>query len=144
MQRHFFSQAVLVVGILILGSVSCADATGPTRESVAGTYALESSVGDLAPVTGTFILTADARAERRVSYANDSAERVASGTFDVSRNGNITFALDLPCPPAAVCLGGEWTMTARRAGDGFIIEYPGAADAPNRETYVRLGHGVLR
>ena len=89
------------------------------------------------PIAGTFVLTADAAAERRVRYPASVAvdsEYVTTGTFDLDGDGNIVFALNERCG-TATCV---WTVHASRTAGHFTLQYPDPADGPlMSETYAR-------
>src|SRR5947207_258778 len=64
--RHIGSAAASIsFAVLVIG---CRDAVQPDVDpsAVAGTYVLESVSGRYAPISGGFVLTLDAQAERRV------------------------------------------------------------------------------
>jgi hypothetical protein len=128
---------LLAIGLLLGSVTSCGDITTATNDpvAVAGTYRLETSVGRYAPVVGTFVLTSDSRAERRVRYGSASAtEYVATGTFSFADNGDIIFALNEPCG-TTTCL---WQVRGTRIGNTFTLEYPDPADGPPiQEVYFR-------
>src|SRR6185295_577399 len=80
-------------------AVACSDSTAPTPVQVAGIYSLE-SVSGRGPVVGSFTLTTDGRAERRVRYATDPTEIVFIGSFTVD-GATIAFNLVPGNMPAA-------------------------------------------
>jgi hypothetical protein len=140
MQRPVAYRALFVAVVFILGATNCSDIVRPANDlsSLAGTYVLESTSGRYAPVTGSFVLTADAGAVRRVRYPATSApggsEYVTTGTFDLDRDGTIVFALNEPCG-TATCV---WTVHASRTAGHFTLTYPDPADGPPiSETYAR-------
>lgn len=122
----------------ILGVLSCSDIVQPPIDprELAGVYRLETSSGRYAPIAGSFTLTQDLRAERRVLYASATGESeyVTNGTFDLQHDGAIIFALNEPCGDA-ICV---WTIRASRTGEHFTFQYPDPADGPPMtETYGR-------
>jgi hypothetical protein len=83
-----------VLSSLLALSASCDSATAPSRTPVdaAGLYVL-TSVSGRGATSGSFLLTADGRAERRVRYpAWGEAEYVAIGTYSLDAIG-ISFLL---------------------------------------------------
>ena len=129
--RHLHrSRSALVLALVLAGA--CSDATAPTPVQAAGVYSLE-SVSGRGPVAGSFTLTADGRAERRVRYATDPTEIVFIGSFTVD-GATIAFNLVPGTMPAAFVwpVGGQWL------GSQFTIKYPDPADGPDIvETYRR-------
>ena len=117
----------------LLAAFGCEAATDPTTpREAAGVYALDSVTGR-GPVSGSFTLTADGKAERRVRYANFPIEYVATGTFDVTAP-RILFSLyeQGSIPPY------EWIVRGELNGRRFSIHYPDPADGPDIvETYRR-------
>jgi hypothetical protein len=127
-----------IVAALVVTLAGCESATRPTVNPgvVAGSYVLESVTGR-GPVSGTFALTADGVAERRVQYTLYggalSSDFVALGTFTV-RADSIEFALRED--------GGRspyvWRPSGARAANGFSVVYGDPADGPSIvETYRR-------
>src|SRR3954468_6751475 len=116
MRHRFRSRHAFVVAVVV--ATACSDSTAPTPVQVAGVYSLE-SVSGRGPVAGSFTLTADGRAERRVRYATDPTEVVFIGSFTVDAT-TIAFNLVPGNMPAAFVwpVGGEWL------GSQFTIEYP--------------------
>jgi hypothetical protein len=125
--RHIFASLVL------LAASGCSDATDPTsRRNAAGTYVLDSVIGRGA-VSGTFTLTSDGRAERRVRYAGNPVEYVETGTFDVAEP-SIVFALHEQGDPYDVA----WQVRGELLEGRFTFRYPDPADGPDIvETYRR-------
>jgi hypothetical protein len=129
--------AAAIIGFAALGG-GCRDVVQPDVDPrvVAGTYVLESVSGRYAPISGGFVLTLDARAERRVRYsALDTAqEYVIFGTFALHSSNTIDLALLEKCGTSD-CL---WNVHGTRTDERFTIQYPDPADGPPIiETYRR-------
>ena len=129
---------------IVLPALGIVAATAACRETVhldapsafAGTYALESTTGRYAPITGTFVLTAAGQAERHVRYSVGAQEYVNAGTFALRADNAIDFALQQQCGDANCVWNVRGTRT--EGGDRFTIEYPDPADGPPiTETYRR-------
>lgn len=129
-------RAVSVSILLALGA-ACADATavpGAPSEA-AGLYTLV-SVSGRGPESGTFILTGDGMATRRVKYpaAVSTLEYVMSGTYTLDAAGGISFALS-----ESMISSYMWPVRGEWRGSSFSISYPDPADGPDIvETYRRL------
>jgi hypothetical protein len=124
------SRPALVLAVAF--AAACSDSTAPTPVQVAGVYSLE-SVSGRGPVAGSFTLTADGRAERRVRYATDPTEIVFIGSFTVDGT-TIAFNLVPGNMPAAFV----WPVAGQWLGSQFTIKYPDPADGPDIiETYRR-------
>jgi hypothetical protein len=121
-------------------AVGCRDVNRPQADlaGVAGAYVLESQTGRYAPVSGTIVLTSDARAERRVRYstavADSTREYVVTGTFELHSDDTIHLLLNESCG-TSVCV---WDVRGTRTADHFTLQYPDPADGPPiTETYRR-------
>jgi hypothetical protein len=128
--------AVTCFGLLALGT-ACRDATGyEARQSeAAGLYRL-ASVSGRGPEAGTFLLTADGMATRRVKYpaSVSTLEYVMSGTYRLDGAGGIAFALS-----ESMISSYMWPVRGEWRGSSFSITYPDPADGPDIvETYQRL------
>jgi len=106
-------------------AAACSDSTAPTPVEAAGTYSLDAVTGR-GPVTGSFILTADGRAERRVRYATDPTETVFIGSFTID-GATIAFNLVPGDMPAAFV----WPVSGQWLGSQFTIRYPDPVDGPD-------------
>src|SRR5436190_14396245 len=118
--RHIgFAAAIISFAVLVIG---CRDAVQPDVDpsAVAGTYVLESVSGRYAPISGGFVLTLDAQAERRVRYsALDTAqEYVIFGTFALHSSNTIDLALLEKCG-TFYCL---WNVHGTRTDERFTIQ----------------------
>ena len=130
MRLHpFLRQTATSLALLV--AFGCDSSTDPTsRRDAAGTYVLE-SVSGRGPVSGTFTLFADGRAERRIRYASLPTESIASGTFEVTPP-RILFSLHEEGSVAYY----EWIVRGELSGRSFSIHYPDPADGPDIvETY---------
>ena len=124
------SRPALVLAVAF--AAACSDSTAPTPVQAAGVYSLE-SVSGRGPVAGSFTLTADGRAERRVRYATDPTEIVFIGSFTIDAT-TIAFNLVPGNMPAAFV----WPVAGQWLGSQFTIKYPDPADGPDIiETYRR-------
>ena len=137
---HFQWRSIAAtVGALALVTLGCRSSMAPGLNAslAAGTYALE-SVNGRGPSSGSFILTSDGKATRRVQYSAAGVagpEYVAVGTFALIRGDTIAFALREDSGPAA----SVWRVRGAREGVRFSIRYPDPADGPDVvETYRRL------
>ena len=130
------TRAAAALTFLALGT--CAEHTHApifTSSDVAGRYVLESVAGR-GPVSGSFTLTPDSRAERHVQYemAWTRIETVAIGSYELDASG-IAFQLreDGGQSPYTWRVRGEWD------GSRFSIRHPDPADGPDIvETYRRF------
>jgi len=114
-------------------AAACSDSTAPTPVRAAGVYTLESVTGR-GPTSGSFTLTADGRAERRVRYATIPNEVVYIGSFQLD-GAKIAFNL----LPGSMPADFVWPVSGQWLGSEFTITYPDAADGPNIvERYRRL------
>jgi hypothetical protein len=110
---------------------------GPTTPhvllaSAAGIYELQTAIGR-GPVSGTFTLSANGQAVRRVRFVVSSqVENVSTGSFTIDANGISFLLTDTSSPAYAWPVRGEWR------GTSFTIRYPDPADGPDIvETYRR-------
>jgi len=133
-------RTVIAVIAFAAAAAGCRDINRPQTDvaAVVGTYVLESFTGRYAPVSGTIVLTSDARAERRVRYstavADSTREYVTTGTFELHSGDTIDLLLKEACG-TSVCV---WNVRGTRTGDRFTIRYPDPADGPPiTETYHR-------
>jgi len=129
--RHLRRSRLALV-LAVAFAAACSDSTAPTPVQAAGVYSLE-SVSGRGPVAGSFTLTADGRAERRVRYATDPTEIVFIGSFTIDAT-TIAFNLVPGNMPAAFV----WPVAGQWLGSQFTIKYPDPADGPDIiETYRR-------
>lgn len=130
--RHLLSfrhALVLALGL----AAACSDSTAPTPVRAAGVYTLQ-SVSGRGPISGSFTLTADGRAERRVRYANLANEIVYIGSFGFEGK---TIAFNLI--PGNMPADFVWPVSGEWLGSQFTITYPDPADGPPIvELYRRL------
>jgi hypothetical protein len=130
MRPPLHSRRAVVLALLL--TAACSDSTAPTPVRAAGTYTLE-SVSGRGPVSGSFTLTADGRAERRVRYATIPNDVIYIGSFSVEGT-KIAFNLVANTPSGFV-----WPVSGEWLGTQFTITYPDPADGPNIvEHYRRL------
>jgi len=131
MRHSLPARRALVLAVAL--AAACSDSTAPTPEHAAGVYTLE-SVSGRGPTSGSFTLTADGRAERRVRYANIANEIVYICSFQLD-GATIAFNLIPGTMPADFV----WPVSGQWLGSQFTITYPDAADGPNIvEGYRRL------
>jgi hypothetical protein len=127
---------LVVVSTLLALTASCDSATAPSRTPLdaAGVYLL-ASVSGRGATSGTFLLTADGRAERRVhDPAWGAAESVATGTYSLDATG-ISFVLRENGSASSYA----WPVRGEWKGSSFSIRYPDPADGPDIvENYQRL------
>jgi hypothetical protein len=133
MRRVQFVALRVVLGLSAAVSGGCRSATAPvfTTSDAAGTYVL-SAVEGRGPASGSFVLTTDGHATRRVHYSVASVpggEYVAAGTFALIERDSITFALRED--------GNVWRVSGTWRVSGFRLEYPDPADGIVVETYRR-------
>jgi hypothetical protein len=123
----------IATSLVLLTAFACESSTEPTTlHDAAGLYVLDSVTGR-GPVSGSFMLTTDGRAERRIRYATQPGEYVASGTFEVTAP-QIVFSLHEEGTVASY----EWIVRGELNGRSFSIHYPDPADGPDIvETYRR-------
>ena len=130
------SRALAISSLLALGPACAEEATAPvTRSEAAGLYSLV-SVSGRGPESGTFALTADGMATRRVTYPASAgrSEYVMSGTYTLDTTGGISFALS-----ESMISSYMWPVRGEWRGSSFTISYPDPADGPDIvETYERL------
>jgi len=127
-------RALAIASLLALAPACAEEATAP-RSEAAGLYALV-SVSGRGPESGTFALTADGMATRRVKYPASVGrpEYVLSGTYTLDATGGISFALS-----ESMISSYMWPVRGEWRGSSFTISYPDPADGPNIvETYERL------
>jgi len=121
--RHLLrSPRSLVLAVTL--AAGCSDSTAPTPVRAAGVYTLE-SVSGRGPISGSFTLTADGAAERRVRYANIANEVVYGGSFTFEGR-SISFNL----LPSTVPADFVWPVRGEWLGSQFTITYPDPADGP--------------
>ena len=124
------------LGALAGFGAGCRAATAPVLDPrvAAGTYVLDAPV-PRGPLAGSFVLTGDGQASRRVEYAGVSGgpprEVAAAGTFTLVRPDSIAFELREGAT-------GVWRVGGLRTGARFTIRYPHPADGEVVETYRRL------
>jgi hypothetical protein len=121
--RHLLRPRHALVLALALVS-ACSDSTAPTPVRAAGIYTLAMVTGR-GPASGSFILTADGRAERRVRYATIPDEVIYVGGFSVDRE-KIAFNL----LPSGRFGNFPWPVSGQWLGSQFTITYPDPADGP--------------
>ena len=119
----------------LAASSSCHDGSTTPHfilEAAAGTYDLQTVIGR-GPATGTFTLSANGEAVRRVRYVVSSqVESVTTGTFMIDADGIAFSLIDTSAPTYTWPVRGEWR------GTSFTIVYPDPADGPDIvETYRR-------
>ena len=98
------------------------------------------SVAGRGPASGSFVLTSDGQATRRVRYAVSqglSPEDVAVGTFALLPNDSIRFSLRENAGTSAYV----WTVRGTRSAERFSIQYPDPGDGTVIETYSRASGG---
>lgn len=126
----------VALGVLAGSGAGCGAGTAPVLDprAAAGTYVLDGPV-PRGPAAGSFVLTGDGQASRRVQYPAASGgpprEVAAAGTFTLVRPDSIAFALREGATPV-------WRVGGVRAGARFTIRYPHPADGEVVETYRRL------
>jgi hypothetical protein len=132
------SVAATVAGLALL-TLGCRTSMAPELDAslAAGTYALEAVKGR-GPVSGSFVLTGDGQATRRVQYSVAGVtgpQYVAVGTFALFPDDTIVFDLREDSGRAA----SVWHVRGTRAGVRLRIRYPDSLDGPDVvETYRRL------
>lgn len=107
-------------------AAACSDSTAPAPVRAAGVYTLEMASGR-GPVSGSFTLTADGRAERNVHFESRFSpyDQHLIGSFTISR-GSIAFELI----PSDVPADFVWPVKGTWFGSAFTITYPDPADGP--------------
>lgn len=123
MKHLHFSRRALVLAVALTSA--CSDSTAPTPVRAAGVYTLQ-NVSGRGPVSGTFTLTADGRAERTVRYANLPNEVVYIGSFSFEGK---TIAFNLI--PGSMPADFVWPVSGEWLGSQFTIRYPDPADGPD-------------
>ena len=120
---------------MVLFASGCGDSTSPvfSPSVAAGTYVLASVTGR-GPETGSFALSPDGSAMRRVRYGGIYAgvDYVAIGTFVITPD-SIVFSLREDAGRSQYI----WRVQGERTSDAFTIHYPDGADAMVAETYRR-------
>ena len=114
--------------VAALAGTACSDSTAPvTPAEVAGVYTLASVTGR-GPSLGTFILTADGRAQRQAHFETRFSpyDQQLIGSFKIE-GGTIAFELI----PRDVPADFVWPVKGQWLGSYFTITYPDPADGPN-------------
>jgi hypothetical protein len=114
------------LALAVVLATSCSDSTAPTAVRAAGVYTLVMASGR-GPVSGSFTLTADGRAQRQAHFESrfSPSDQQLIGSFTID-GGTIAFELiprDLPADFV-------WPVKGKWLGSGFTITYPDAADGP--------------
>ena len=139
MRQFQYRSVAATVGGLALLTLGCRTSMAPELDAslAAGTYALE-AVNGRGPISGSFVLTGDGQATRRVQYSIADVpgpEYVAVGTFALFPDDTIVFDLREDRGRAA----SVWRVRGSRAGVRFSIRYPDSLDGLDVvETYRRL------
>ena len=132
-ERRRFMLVIIAAAVAASGCGSSSSTSLLAPGLGVGIYSLESVTGN-GPETGSFVLSLDGTATRRVRYAGIYAtgEYVAVGTFELTPD-SIRFALreDAGTSPYV------WRVQGARSGDAFTIRYPDPADGSVTETYRR-------
>jgi len=129
MRHLLLPRRALVLAVVL--AAACSDSTAPTPVRAAGVYTLE-SVSGRGPVSGSFTLTADGRAERRVRYATIPSEVVYVGSFSFEGR-TVSFNL----LPSSIPADFVWPVSGQWFGAQFTIRYPDAADGPDIVEFYR-------
>jgi hypothetical protein len=129
----------------VLAVLTTACSSSPAGvHAFAGRYQLRAVDGQSVPVdalggaiSGELVLTADGRFTRIVTYARsglpDPFVSRTEGTYRVN-GSEITFQVVLGRPPLR---GSVWDIAGKARLPSIFVEYPGPADAPVEEEYVR-------
>ena len=111
--------------VLVLAfAVACSDSTASSPDRAEGIYTLV--VTDRGPASGSFILSADGRAARRVHYASIPDDIVYVGGFVIDAD-RIAFSLG----PGGRFGDFPWGVSGQWLGSEFTIVYPDPVDGPD-------------
>jgi len=110
--------------LLAVALAACSDDPTVPPDQAAGTYVLESVTGR-GPSTGTFILTADGRADRQARFTlqGTPADQHLIGSFRID-GAMIAFNL----VPSEGPVNFFWPVTGQWLGSEFTIKYADPAD----------------
>jgi hypothetical protein len=113
--------------LLAVALAACSDDPTVPPDQAAGTYVLESVTGR-GPTSGTFVLTADGRAERQARFTlqGSSVDQHLVGSFRIDGE-QIAFNLVPSDQPADFF----WPVTGQWLGSEFTIKYADPADGPD-------------